>query len=133
MATFRTYPIAHDLVYPRTSALINRGIQLSQILGTFANILPPIDSADGLAIAETISLANPDFINAHIDIYGATMIITNARLDEEPMAYERIFKSACAIANLGKHLRSGGRLELIHAAPSNMVRGLLVFNTVIAG
>jgi hypothetical protein len=67
-------------------------------------------------------LANPDFISAHIDIYGATMLLTNARLDEEPMAYERIFKSACAIASLGKHLRSGGRLELIHAAPSYIVR-----------
>jgi len=105
-------------IYPRTPALINRGTQLSQILRTFANILPPIDSVDGLASAETISLANPDFINAHIDIYGATILLTNVRLDEEPMAYERIFKSACAIAGLGKHLRSGGRLEFIHAASS---------------
>lgn len=107
--------------YPASPFLIGRGAQLSQILGTFANNLPPIDSPDGLAAGETISLANPDFVIAHIDIFTATMLLLNSRLEDEPLAYERIFKSACSIASLGKHIRSGGRLELIHASASYML------------
>lgn len=68
------------------------------------------------------SLANPDFVVAHIHLYSATLVLCNMQREDDPMMNDRAVKAAIAISNVGRHLRSGGRLELIHSNLMIMVR-----------
>lgn len=131
---------------PRSQAFFNRANDLSRMLVTVGSLLRPLNSDFGLAPGEVIryvgerftlhlherriesilhlstSLANPDLVVAHIHLYSATLALCNLQRNDDPMMNDRAVKAAVAIANVGKHLRSGGRLELIHSNLMIMVR-----------
>ncbi|KAF8310931.1 hypothetical protein DL93DRAFT_1520830 [Clavulina sp. PMI_390] len=104
--------------HSRSPDMSNRVAMLSQMLTVFTNALPAIDALDGIAPGEAIALVNPDMVCAHMDIYAVTMLLMNSQMQMrgDPVSYDRMYKSACAIASICRHLRSSGRLEMIYAS-----------------